>query len=136
GIVRGLVEGRLGLGVGRQGQVLQVVRFLGHVFLSGGGIGNLARVLLGGLGLLGGGLLVLDDLLDLLGGILDRGERVLLGQFGGGDLLVELVLGGFERVERLGLRLLRGVQVGFPQVVLGLPLAGLSRLERLGHLGV
>src|SRR5439155_8940525 len=30
GIVRGLVEGRLGLGVGRQGQVLQVVRFLGH----------------------------------------------------------------------------------------------------------
>src|SRR5262249_48813102 len=129
----GLVERLLGLRVGRQRGVPQLVGLVRHVLLGGGGFRKLLGVLHRLLGLVPGGLLLLDELFEPLGGVLDRRERVLLGQFGLGDLLVEFVLGLLEVVDRLLLRVAGGPRVVLAEVLLG-PGLLLDRLvDGLGH---
>ena len=131
-----LVERLLGVGVRRERGLGEVVGLLRHVLLGGGGLLRLfRRGVLGRLvGLRVRVLLVLDDLVQLLDGLLGGGERVGLGEFGRGDLAVEFVLRALQPVERLLLRLPRPGLVPGAEFVLGLLLLFLGRGELLGGL--
>ncbi len=90
GLVRGLLQGLGGFLLVGQGKVLEFVGLLGNLLLR---LGDLVEVfrLLGVLRLGLDLLLLLDQLLHLLGGLLGGGEGVGLLLLGGGDLLVEFV---------------------------------------------
>ena len=59
---------------------------------------SLAELVLGGFGFLVRVLLVLNQFLDLLGGLLQRRQGIGFGQLGRGDLPVDFVLGCLEIV--------------------------------------
>src|SRR5262249_7292872 len=121
-----LVQRGVGLGLGQR-LLPQLVGALGEVLLLGSDLRELG-VGLGVARLLLGLFLFANQLVDLLGSVLESGQRIILGLFRLRDHLIQLVA---NILQGLGCLLLRPDGVG--GLILGEGLLGL--LHRLGRRG-